>query len=312
MGNINAIATKYILSMDFKNLRKLHDKTYCNKLTEVTSKAIGNSYKERIEVMESVPGSAPPGSAPPGQKQKQKQKQEICDNLAMFYIQIAHIFAAITLTLQSEDNGKRDNLIIPEIMHLYYDDDYNPKTGQFESMTEKTRKIFEQNLTDFYIHFTGNFTKPDSIKKFSDIKMNHHVLNPLNTKNNSESVHFISNLFEKYSENLKNSLKHVKEKQQELLDILNILFINDSENDVIINPTLNEKTIQPIMINTRNIIIELHLKYEDDYNEGLKIYEAIVESLLFITLKNEIDALTKLLKYPISKKHNSSSRAKTN
>ena len=110
---------------------------------------------------------------------------------------------------------------------------------------------------------------------------------------------------------MKNSLKHVKEKQQELLNILNNLFISDPENDVIINPDLNESTIQPIMINTRNIIIELHLKYEDDYNEGLKIYEAIVESLLFITLKNEIDALTNLLKYPISKKRKSS-RAKTN
>ena len=160
MGNINQIATKYILSMDIDNLRKLHDKKYCNKLTNVTSKAIyqhkegskEGSKEERNEEIDEV-----------------IDKQDKCDKMAMFYIQLAHIYAVITLTLQpnicAKTESKQNKFCtinkqqnqgqnIPELMHLYYDSDYNTKTGEFEGMTEKTRKIFEQNLKDFYTHFT--------------------------------------------------------------------------------------------------------------------------------------------------------------
>ena len=310
MGNINQIATKYILSMDIDNLRKLHDKKYCNKLTDVTSKAIYQSKEgskdERNEEIDEV-----------------IDKQDKCDKMAMFYIQIAHIYAVITLTLQpnicAKSKSKKNKFCtinqghdqdIPELMHLYYDSDYNPKTGEFEGMTEKTRKIFEQNLKDFYIHFTGNLLMPENIKTFSDIKLHQYdALNDPSNKLEQEQAQeqaqpFITSLFKKYSEHLKNMTTHVAGKQTELINILNHIFIKDTNDITIINPKLNEDSVQSIMIETRNCIMELHLKYEDDYNESIKIYEAIVESILFLTLKNEIESLNNMLKYPTTKHSN--------
>ena len=316
MGNINQIATKYILSMDIDNLRKLHDKKYCNKLTNVTSKAIyqhkegskEGSKEERNEEIDEV-----------------IDKQDKCDKMAMFYIQLAHIYAVITLTLQpnicAKTESKQNKFCtinkqqnqgqnIPELMHLYYDSDYNTKTGEFEGMTEKTRKIFEQNLKDFYTHFTGNLLMPENIKTFSDIKIHHYDALNLNKQADkleqaqAQEQPFINSLFEKYSVNLKNMMKHVERKQTELIDILNNIFIIDANGNTTINPKLNETNVQFIMVETRNCIIELHLKYEYDYNEGIKIYAAIVESLLFLTLKNEIESLNNMLKYPTTKHSN--------
>ena len=301
MGNINQIATKYILSMDIDNLRKLHDKKYCNKLTDVTSKAI---YQEGYN--ENKTGN---------KEEERNDKQDTCDKLAMFYIQIAHIYAVISLTLQPtlcEDESikstKKQKFCInkkqkdykqgegiQELMHLYYDSEYNPKTGEFKGMTEKTKQIFEQNLKDFYTSFTGNLIMPSNIKQFSDIKLHHY--DTLNLPKQPKQYDTTS-LFTQYSEHLKNMMLHVVKKQTELINILNRIFIVEENGVTTINPKLNEMNVQDIMIETRNCIVELHLKYEDDYNEGLKMHEAIVETLIFLTLTNEINALKNMLKYP--------------
>ena len=91
-------------------------------------------------------------------------------------------------------------------------------------------------------------------------------------------------------------IKSVNKKQQQLLTIINRLFVYvvdpDTKAELIkVNPELTDDSLQSIVEETRNIIIELYLKCEADFVEGVKLYEAIVESQIFVTAQNQIESL---------------------
>jgi hypothetical protein len=54
---------------------------------------------------------------------------------------------------------------------------------------------------------------------------------------------------------------------------------------------LTDESLQKITENTRRVIINLYIKCETDYVNGLKIYEAIVESKILETTQNQIKSL---------------------
>jgi hypothetical protein len=115
---IDHIATYYILTMDFKSLSKLCEKEYCDKLVILTSDIIKRYFndmevtylaqrikdgqevntlskdnviyvnKDRLESLDISNDS-----------QKSIRKKRICIGIAKFYIKIAHIFAAIVMTV---------------------------------------------------------------------------------------------------------------------------------------------------------------------------------------------------------------------
>jgi hypothetical protein len=58
-----------------------------------------------------------------------------------------------------------------------------------------------------------------------------------------------------------------------------------------INPTLTENVLQETVAKTRKLIVDLYVRCELDYVNGLKIYETIVEKNIFETTKNQINAL---------------------
>ena len=115
---IDYIATYYILTMDFKSLSKLCEKEYCDKLVILTSdiikryfndmevtylaqrikdgQEVNNLSKDNIiyvnkDQLESLDIS--------NDAQKSIKKKRICIGIAKFYIKIAHIFAAIVMTV---------------------------------------------------------------------------------------------------------------------------------------------------------------------------------------------------------------------
>jgi hypothetical protein len=115
---IDYIATYYILTMDFKSLSKLCEKEYCDKLVILTSdiikryfndmevtylaqrikdgQEVNNLSKENViyvnkDQLESLDIS--------NDAQKSIKKKRICIGIAKFYIKIAHIFAAIVMTV---------------------------------------------------------------------------------------------------------------------------------------------------------------------------------------------------------------------
>jgi len=201
------------------------------------------------------------------------------------------------------DKTLEDEPGIPELMELYYDDGYDYKTGQFTSMSEETKQRYYNDLKRFYKEFTGSNDLNAEIKKFSDIKIKHYNKEPVCSKKeqtiNGEKIDennivYKEFLFTQYANNLKQMIVSVNERQKTLLKIINLLFVHDKERKLItINPDLNSKSLQMIVVETRNLIVQLYLKCEIDYNIGIKIYDAIIESTIQHSLEKQINTLEK-------------------
>lgn len=206
----------------------------------------------------------------------------------------------------NEHKNLTDEPGIMELMELYYDDNYDPNTGRFLGMSEETKKDYNSNLKTFYNTFTGNNVSelPENIKSFKDIKLRDYKENkncqgsePMFEKNVRGTKS--NKLFAQYAENIKKMVKNANVNQGALLNIINQLFtysINTQtqEKEIRINPSLNEQNIHQIVLETRAIIMKLYLTCENDYNTGVKIYEAIVEQKILETAQNQINTLTKL------------------
>jgi len=200
---------------------------------------------------------------------------------------------------------------IKELMQLYLDDNYDYSTGIFTGMTDETKKIFERDLKTFYTAFTGKEEMDATITKFSDIKLKD--FNSMKGCQGSNPVYKTpitlnknDKLFIKYAENIKSMLNSTKEKQNELLEIINVLFtfVYDpytGKKKIRVNPKLNETVLQKAVDDARKIIIQLYVKCEYDFLEGLKIYEAIVDSKIIRTTENQINTLNKEQSDTISK-----------
>jgi hypothetical protein len=193
---------------------------------------------------------------------------------------------------------------IPELMELYYDDKYDYETGKFSGMTEKTHAQFDENLNYFYQIFTDGKTKPENVKKFSDIKLREYHLKP-ECQGRAPAFESVGkgtlsdDLFKKYAENIKNMIRQTNINQELLLKILNKLFAytNDPQSGkkmIRINPLLTEGGLQEVVIETREIVVKLYLTCESDFTNGIKLYEAIVEKMILETAQNQIKTLHKM------------------
>lgn len=214
--------------------------------------------------------------------------------------------------IESHDELKNldDEPGIPELMELYYDDNYDYETGKFTGMKEKTRAVFNENLRHFYTVFTDGNVMPDNYTKFSDIKLrDYHNMkeckgsSPLFKMKVKGSVS--DDLFSKYAENIKQMIKKAKKNQELLLDVLNKLFVymtdpQTNKKVIRINPDLTEDILQEVIVETRAIIINLYLTCETDFVNGVKIYEAIVEKKILETAQNQIDTLEQTSEHLIS------------
>ena len=192
---------------------------------------------------------------------------------------------------------------ITELMQLYLDDKYDYSNGTFTGMSDETTKQFKKDLKTFYTAFTGIETMPPEITKFSDIKLKDYQSksgcqgeNPVFKQPYSISKN--DKLFVKYASNIKKMISTAASKQSELLSIINNLFsfVEDpytKKKKIRINPKLTDNSLQNDIVKARKIIVELYVKCETDYVEGLKIYEAIVEKKIIETTQKQINTLQK-------------------
>ena len=390
---IDYIATYYILTMDFKSLSKLIEKEYCDKLIVLTSDIIKRYFndmeitylaqrvknglevndlsKEKVifvnkDQLETLDIS--------NDSQKSIKKKRICIGIAKFYIKIAHIFAAIVMTvnpvytyknasgetvktgLMEKDtipkNSNRklfklnicDNRIralkkgeqadtingtvsmqpkicdmnenktgqlknlseepgIPELMTLYFDDNYDYSNGIFTGMSDTTKKQFMKDLKTFYTAFTGNENMPPEITKFSDIKL--RDFNSIKgcqgeapILKNKYVIKQNEKLFTQYAKNTQKMIQNAANNQSKLLEVINELFTYvvdpyNGKQKIRVNPTLTEESLQKTVEKTRKLIVDLYVKCEMDYVNGIKIYEAIVESKILETTQQQIETLQK-------------------
>jgi len=440
LERLDFIATNYILTMDFKNLKKMHNKEYCNELVLITTD-IFNKYLSDLEIQhlsQRIDGQQKRAEHPEQvlyfyksdlkhiDSTDSEKRLAICKQLALFYVKIAHLFAAIVTTINPEyvytsksgkitkrtlmqkqkipkgaklkvkktnicgnririlkhlDLGSKNessgfcyfNLNsqgkirtleeepgIPELLHLYYDDNFDYETGKFLSMSDSSKQQFLHDLQLFYKEFTGEQEMPPEIRKFSDIKLRNYgknmkicqpdkmrggelnktgveptvvevgvepvgteattkvgvepvkteaptgvstqleipnkVVPPIYSPNAEEQENAHSSLLKEYANNLKQMIQSAKEKQQQLLEIINQVFLfvkyEDSDKKYIrIHPKLTNNKLQQLIEETRGLIVELYLQCETDFTQGIHLYEAIIESQMFQTTKRQISNL---------------------
>ncbi len=124
-------------------------------------------------------------------------------------------------------------------------------------------------------------------------ELKQYPITPENLEKNEVNMLFI-----KYAENIKEMMQTVNKSQDELLEIINELFtyIIDEKTGgktIVVNPKLNEKSLQDLVVKTRDLIINLYLQCETDYVKGVKLYQAIVEKQIKETTIKQIAVLEK-------------------
>lgn len=195
----------------------------------------------------------------------------------------------------------KDEPGIPELMNLYLDDNYDYSNGTFTGMSDKTKSQFMSDLKTFYTAFTDNTTMPPEITKFSDIKLrdyrskqgcqgNAPIFKSKITLNKKDK------LFVQYAENIKKMIQSAANNQYKLLSVINDLFTfiidpYSGKKVIRINPKLTDELLQNSVVKSRRFIVDLYVKCETDYVNGMKIYEAIVESQILDTTQKQIDSL---------------------
>jgi len=166
---LDYIATYYILTMDFKSLRRLYDKEYCDKLVILTSDIIERYFtdmeisylaqrvKNGVEVNEMDKANIIFFDKEQLAKldvQNSIKKKRLCLGIAKFYIKIAHVFAAIVTTINP--------------VYVYKDADGNKvkatlyEKGKIPKNTP--RDIYKLNICDNRINSLKNHNslEPDS------------------------------------------------------------------------------------------------------------------------------------------------------
>ena len=189
---------------------------------------------------------------------------------------------------------------IPELMQLYYDK-YDYSTGEFVGMTENTQKIYAEHVKIFNRAFTG--TENNDVKEFAEIKLKDYNKNSycegnaITSQKHYSSEHVTKDqytLFTKYADQVKTMIANANKNQATLLQIINELFIpvademNPNKTHYKVNSKLDDIALEKLVRRTRDLIMKLFLTCESDYATGIKLYEAIVNTVIINTSNSQI------------------------
>ena len=197
---------------------------------------------------------------------------------------------------------------ISELKKLYYDDyDYN--IGEFKNMSPLMRKKYEEDLITFYKAFTGenkfpvdNATGESSIKDFRDIQLrNYASLTGCKKGEYKKSIEDTlgNGLFNEYAKNISSMINSAQESQDKLSNILSQVFVHvdskESSDNYMINSKLDQKKLDNLIQETKDIILNMYTTCEKQFYDGLSIYEAIVKQQILLTTQSQLkDLNTKL------------------
>jgi hypothetical protein len=189
---------------------------------------------------------------------------------------------------------------ISELEVLYYDV-YNFSTGKFDSMSPTAKTDYDNDVKLFYHTFTGNNVMSPEITKFSDIPLKNFGISEkcINGKYEPKQVYKNNKLFMAYAGHIKQMIQNATQKQKELTSVLNNLFLPvvdpyTKEKRIRIHPKLTDAILKQQVKKTRETIVQLYSICEEDYLEGMLLYEAIVETKIRDTLINQSTGLDEL------------------
>ena len=166
------IATHYILTMDFISLKKLYEKEYCDKLVILTSQIVDRYFtnmeitylaqriKNGAEINELTKDNMIFFDKDDLRKidiQNSIKKKRVCIGIAKFYIKIAHIFAAIMMTINP--------------VYMYKDSNGNTVKA---SLYEKGSIPFHVNRSIYKLNICDNRINALQTKDISNNEINIH------------------------------------------------------------------------------------------------------------------------------------------
>jgi hypothetical protein len=309
---LDCIVGYYITTMDYQSLRNLFLPEYCDKLTELVTIILKKHYSvEELTGLHDSDGDY--------------------NKLATFYIKVAHIFAAIIITINPEyvytdifGNTVKKNLqqksdipenITPQVSKLNICKQQLDDLEEMEHLNlcsiNETRipELTELYYDDGYDFTTGTFkdmSEPTRKKFVEDLTQFYTTFTgksdmpetitgfgqiKLTDYNQGTSKVEHSDLFSSYAENTKNMLHKINSTHKSLLRTLDKLFESSDGGNVQVNSALSDQELQQLIIESRNIIVSSYLTCESDFVKGVELYEAIVEHLILHTTVNQIDTL---------------------
>jgi len=209
-----------------------------------------------------------------------------------------------------ETKSLTDEPGIPELMQLYYDK-YDYSTGEFVGMTEKTKKVYQAHVDIFNAAFSGATESDPNIKEFADIKLRDYNKkaycdgNAVTSQKKYSSEHVTEEervLFTNYAEHVKEMVANANKNQSELLSVVHELFTpfvdakskNPNKVHYKVNSHLNDVALEKLVRKTRDLIVKLFSTCEKDYETGVKLYEAIVNTVVIKTTDAQIENMNEV------------------
>jgi hypothetical protein len=222
------------------------------------------------------------------------------------------IVAPSICQLSSKPGGETKSLTdepgIPELMQLYYDK-YDYSTGEFVGMTDKTKKVYQAHVDIFNAAFSGATEADPDIKEFADIKLRDYNKkaycdgNAITSQKRYSSEHATEEekiLFTRYAEHVKEMIANANKNQSELLSIIHELFTQfpdpkkPNKMHYKVNSHLNDVSLEKLVRKTRDLIVKLFTTCENDYEAGVKLYEAIVNTIVIKTTDAQIENMNEV------------------
>lgn len=267
--------------------------------------ALGNTVKVPYYKKSSIPKNAKPELSELGlcaEKIHSLQGDQDYSKTTDGDIKVNPKICAMNIKMDGTAKSLVDEPGIPDLMHLFYDDKYDLATGKFTGMSKETAQAYQESVQSFYRAFTGNKDVPENVKEFKDIKLKDYRGSSVCSRSDHTFISSAGDrnvrhdLFIKYASHVRNMMNKANKNQEKLVSIVNRLFEHildpvTKKTTIRVSSLLNDELLQPIVEETRKLIIELYLTCEMDYVEGVKIYEAIVQSVIIDVAPKQINAL---------------------
>ena len=206
---------------------------------------------------------------------------------------------------RGRDKALTDEPGIPELERLYYDK-YDYDQGGFTGMSDKMKQTYAKDVATFYTAFTGNPKIPigpdgkPAVTKFSQIPLrDFHRGRGCVTSGpfrKGYTATLKNQYFREYALHIKNMMAKTAQNQDKLVAALNAMFTMSKDKDTgktitVLDPGMSENKLQDLVAQTRTLIIDLYVGCENDFLEGVRKFEAIVEAQMNETSKEQIKIL---------------------
>lgn len=302
LERIDEYIASLIISMDLESLYQMSEERFCKEIQELTRNIICDQIQgvNLIILYKRIKSGFSPQIDDDIELLNIERKQQMCDEIAKFYVSLANVYAAIINILKPLLKGEQQTDVCQQVLstitdaeerkhmmeleQLYFDK-FNSDTNSFDGFSEQGEKMYREDLTSFYGGFSSTKELPANINRFSDISLD-EVKN--RSKRNREIT---TNLFQQLGQHIYQMVSKSVERTEKLKQILDLLFVPLPENKTRIHPNLTQSSLQKLVFKTRKLIVDLYANCERDQKDTQRLLKIIAGEKLEKTLQNQVQFL---------------------